>query len=431
MQGSDIWSEGWGNLPEVPAFKDYRTGIRYDFNYGFRIHTPENETGIFNVHIENDCGDTICDIPMNSGCKWCFPFKYFMKYRVVVTSDHGVFCETLDLRNEVVLIMCNVRTLGDSIAWLSAVPEFERRHDCTCVCIVNDQIYELFKDSTEIKVDRLQNKGNYIPYATYYLGLFFEEEYSKFWQPYDFRLYGLHEQAKNILGISDAETKPLTVTSSGNNPLAGDNYVCISYSASKANKFWNNPTGWKTVIDYLHSLNLKVVCIDKTPVCGAPPYYYYMPNNVIDMTGDLSLQERVDVLKGAKMFIGMASGLSWLAWCCEIPIIMISGFSLPYAEFYTPYRVINTLCNCTGCWNDTRIMFMKHDYMWCPRVDARIDEINKRISNESDEKAIRELKLERMNIDKERFICTQTITPKMVIAQINKVIEAEYSNAEK
>ena len=110
---------------------------------------------------------------------------------------------------------------------------------------------------------------------------------------------------------------------------------------------------------------------------------------------------------------------------------MISGFSLPYAEFYTPYRVINTLCNCTGCWNDTRIMFMKHDYMWCPRVDARIDEINKRISNESDKNAIKELKLERMNADKERFICTQTITPKMVIAQINKVIEAEYSNAEK
>lgn len=70
------------------------------------------------------------------------------------------------------MIMCSVRTLGDSLAWLSAVPAFERKHKCKCVCVVNNDIYELLKDSEQIKVIKLEDKCNYTPYATYYLGLF-------------------------------------------------------------------------------------------------------------------------------------------------------------------------------------------------------------------------------------------------------------------
>lgn len=61
------------------------------------------------------------------------------------------------------------------------------------------------------------------------------------------------------------------------------------------------------------------------------------------------------------------SGLSWLANGVGIPVVLISGFTLPLNEFATPYRVINYHV-CNGCWNDTQIVFDHKDFEWCPRL---------------------------------------------------------------
>jgi autotransporter strand-loop-strand O-heptosyltransferase len=85
-------------------------------------------------------------------------------------------------------------------------------------------------------------------------------------------------------------------------------------------------------------------------------------------------------LAGAKFFIGLSSGLSWLAWAVDIPVVMISGFTKKYNEFYTPYRIINeNVCN--GCWNDTNIKFDKSNWFWCPR--GKNFECSKEISVQS------------------------------------------------
>ena len=66
------------------------------------------------------------------------------------------------------------------------------------------------------------------------------------------------------------------------------------------------------------------------------------------------LMERINLLAYADFFIGLGSGLSWLADACDIPVVLISGFSLPMGEFETPYRVTNQLV-CHGCYNDLRV----------------------------------------------------------------------------
>jgi autotransporter strand-loop-strand O-heptosyltransferase len=91
-----------------------------------------------------------------------------------------------------------------------------------------------------------------------------------------------------------------------------------------------------------------------------------MPNGCEDFTGDRPLQERIDIIKDADFFIGLNSGLSWLAWCCEIPVVVISGICADFGEFFTPYRVCARHV-CHGCWNDTRYEFDHGDYMWCPK----------------------------------------------------------------
>jgi len=74
----------------------------------------------------------------------------------------------------------------------------------------------------------------------------------------------------------------------------------------------------------------------------------------------------VNLLHHASFFIGLSSGLSWLAWATHIPVVLISGFTLPVSEFYTPWRIFSSH-GCNGCWDDTSLNFDHKDFLWCPR----------------------------------------------------------------
>jgi autotransporter strand-loop-strand O-heptosyltransferase len=96
-------------------------------------------------------------------------------------------------------------------------------------------------------------------------------------------------------------------------------------------------------------------------------------------------------LATCEFFIGIGSGLSWLAWSVGLPIVLISGFSDEYTETQSnTYRVINKNV-CTGCFNSHRLD--AGDWNWCP--------INK-------------------NTDKQ-FECSKSITGQMVIETIKQV----------
>jgi autotransporter strand-loop-strand O-heptosyltransferase len=93
-------------------------------------------------------------------------------------------------------------------------------------------------------------------------------------------------------------------------------------------------------------------------------------------------------LAGADFFIGLSSGLSWLAWAVDVPVVMISGFTKAYNEFSTPYRIINeSVCN--GCWNDVNVKFDRADWFWCPY--KKDFECSKQISVETVLQAIKKL----------------------------------------
>ena len=47
-------------------------------------------------------------------------------------------------------------------------------------------------------------------------------------------------------------------------------------------------------------------------------------------------------------------------------VILISGFSSPDSEFYTPYRVHNDKV-CNSCWNDPSLAFERENWLWCAK----------------------------------------------------------------
>jgi hypothetical protein len=136
-------------------------------------------------------------------------------------------------------------------------------------------------------------------------------------------------------------------------------------SSSQA-KYWNNPHGWAQVVDFLKQRGFRIICIDQKKTHGSGLVWTHIPHGVEDETGDRPLAERARWLRHASAFIGLSSGLSWLAWAAGAPVAMISGFTHPTNEFDTPYRVINYHA-CNSCWNDVRCRFDHKDFMWCPR----------------------------------------------------------------
>ena len=92
-----------------------------------------------------------------------------------------------------------------------------------------------------------------------------------------------------------------------------------------------------------------------------------------------------------EFFVGLCSGLAWLAYTANCPVVMIGGFSMYWTEFFTPYRVYNRLV-CNGCYNDLRVTWKMNG---CPRNEERSEN---------------------------RFVCSKKITPRMVIQAIDRLI---------
>ena len=78
---------------------------------------------------------------------------------------------------------------------------------------------------------------------------------------------------------------------------------------------------------------------------------------------DTSIENTMDVIAGAKLFIGLSSGLSWLAWALNQKIVMISNFTESDHEFDCHRITKPDVCH--GCWNNPAFRFNKGDWEWC------------------------------------------------------------------
>ena len=348
--------------PEVYTQKG-PDGVRFDFNDGCRVSVPE---GDWRVEIRDASSDYVLyRAPITSNAVTSLK-KFFVPFGIRVWRDNAlVFEHSLQLKGKKVLIQFPVGTLGDLIAWFPYAVRFQELHGCKLTCSMGPAIIPLFKGSypeIDFRVPDDVKTSDY--YATYNIGLFFNDIENRL-QPIDFRHAGLHRTAANILGVDDAEAPPKLDLSDAQRPIP-EKYVCIAVNASTQCKYWNYPGGWLEIVRFLKEHGYRVICIDKEATHDIGLMRNHIPHGCEDQTGDRPLIERAHWLKHAEFFVGLSSGLAWLAWAAGTPVVMISGFTLPRNEFWTPYRVINYHV-CNGCWNDSTLMFKHDDFMWCPR----------------------------------------------------------------
>ena len=352
--------------------------IRFDFNLGARVLLPSRSAGLWRVRLKDlDTGNILFQSE-NKGALVNSAKRWFVRFRLEIWSldeartgePRPVLSHDYDASEREVLIQFPIGTLGNILAWFPYAVRFAQAHPgCRVTCAMSDRLIPLLRDAhpairfathEEVVAEHLAERV----YASYCLGLFFDDTACD-WQPTDFRHVGLHRTAGYILGVDPAEEAPRLTLPDETRPLA-EPYACIAVQSSSGCKYWNNPHGWREVVSFLKASGYRVVCIDQKPVHGAGLVWHSIPHGPEDETGDRPLAERARWLKHAAVFVGLSSGLAWLAWAAGCPVVLVSGFTHPSNEFTTPYRVINWHA-CNACWNDPKLRFDHNDFLWCPR----------------------------------------------------------------
>ena len=323
-------------------------GLRLDFNFGLRLDIPE---GDFHVRVSDfDSGQIFFDKDIAGG-RLLSVENHFIRWHVeVFLRGRKVFEHTLNLEGQPVAVLFSTPALGDAISLLPYLRAFQKVHRCELSFYPPDNFRELvahlYPEIPLLKTMDFQR------YATYHPLMLMSPLPLT---PADTRNVPMTRVGGMLLGVNylppKAEFRPTMP------PLTTEPYVCIGVQASTTRKGWHWPNGWDIVVDYLKSLGYRVFCIDKDAEQSDEDFTIRKPAGAEDFTGDRPLMERANMLYHADFFIGLSSGLAWLADAVNCPVVMICGFSRDWFEFYTPYRVANRLV-CNGCFNDRRTTYL-------------------------------------------------------------------------
>jgi autotransporter strand-loop-strand O-heptosyltransferase len=338
--------------------------------------------------IDNDNGKTLYENIIGINC-WCkCSIEYFVNWKIEIYEDSKLWYEHLyDAKDKRVYIALDSKALGDTLAWFPYVDEFRKKHGSKT--IVSTFMNDMFSD--QYKQLEYQTPGTPVNdlYAMYTVGLYYNEDDSinLLKNPNDPKGVTLQKMCSDILGISYSEIKPKIKQ----RPIKTNydlNQVCIGVFGTAQSKFWNNPTGWQDVVDWLNNRGYTVRLISKE---NDNYMGNKLPNGIVKHpNGPIELV--MDELKKSKAFIGIGSGLSWLSWSLDVPTVLISGFSYDWAEMKDCVRITSPNGKCEGCFN--RLRLDAGDWNWCP---------------------------DHKGTDRQ-FECTKSITSEMVIKELEKFL---------
>ncbi len=164
----------------------------------------------------------------------------------------------------------------------------------------------------------------------------------------------LQWSAAHALGVDYVELRPRFNVSKLTK--LSDKTITFSEFGSNYAKSWTNPYGWLRVIQYINLIGYTPVCVSKEVTTLT---------NIKDCTGN-DLKTVCNLIYSSGVYIGVSSGLAWLAWCLGVPVIMLSGHTHSYFEFSDNcVRIGPPNDVCRGCYNNN-MLEVKWEDMWCP-----------------------------------------------------------------
>lgn len=310
--------------------------------------------------IDTSTNDVVFSTDVGRNCWAKSNVQYFVKWKVVITdmNSNSKIEYDLDLRDKRVLIGFESKSLGDTLAWIPYVEEFRKKHECIVICSTfwNDILKDEYKDIQFINPGEEAHQLT----ALYRLGLFYTEhntaDINK--HPNNPIKIPLQRIAADILGLPYTEIKPKIKQPDLIN--RDSKQVSIAIHSTAQAKYWNNPTGWQMVVNWLRERGYAVKLLSQE---GDSYMGNKIPTGVVQHPHG-PIESVIAELKASKAFIGLGSGLSWLSWGLDVPTVLISGFSYKWAEMQGCIRIGAPRGKCEGCFNRHRLD--AGDWNWCP-----------------------------------------------------------------
>jgi autotransporter strand-loop-strand O-heptosyltransferase len=292
--------------------------------------------------------------------KYLSDIAVFVKYEGRTIKQINILDE---LKGKRVFVVFESSSLGDSIAWMPYCLDMQNVYGCEVIVSTfkNDLFKSVYPELTF--VDRGIVVHNII--ARVELGWFWDD--SK--EPVNPITVPLQQTASNILAIPFKEIRPRIAFTPGERPIA-NKYICISTRSTAQCKHWYY---WPELIEKLKSWGYTILEMSKEA-----------DDHGAEILEDVSLQNVMNHLHHADMFIGLSSGISWLNWAIGKHTVMIANFTTEDHEFQEDCTRITNKEVCNGCWNNPLFKFNKGDFWWCPENEnsPRQFECHKAISME-------------------------------------------------
>jgi autotransporter strand-loop-strand O-heptosyltransferase len=255
-------------------------------------------------------------------------------------------------------------SIGDTIASTPYVSEYQKRHNVNVIFNINDPFIFLLNESYEnvkfvgrndiveydekISIDYVFNKSIQGGYAEQ---LGFENP------PY----------IRPVVSIPEL-LRPIK-----------NKYIALGVHSTCQVKYWNHPNGlksqgdatnWNELSSILRKRGYTPVTVEKDEMYGVPPFFNGIPSKSNKQVGKTIL-EAANIINHSEFYIGLSSGMSWIAHALGKKVVMISNFTEDWNEFdlsLDDYIRITDKSVCHGCWNKINVdfEFNKDDWYWCP-----------------------------------------------------------------
>jgi autotransporter strand-loop-strand O-heptosyltransferase len=271
--------------------------------------------------------------------------RWFTNWTIKVwENNYPIYHFELNYTNQRVYISFESSSLGDTIAWMPYALEFKKKHNCHVIVSTfkNFLFQDVYPELEFVEPGTIVNNIR----GMYSIGWFYDSTK----EPVLPNTIPLQKAATNILGLDYVEIRPKIAYTPRD--VFDGKIVTIATNSTAGCKFWTREA-WQDVIHHLHSEGYRVINVSKED----------NPFENCEPLEDKSLQSAMDAISYSEFFIGLSSGLSWLAWAMNKPVVMIANFTEEGHEFSCIRPIKKNVCS--GCWNSPKYKFDK-SWDWCP-----------------------------------------------------------------
>jgi len=327
----------------------------YSFMNGAKVEIVGKSSKEYEVDfINRDTGLSVYKTTLTPN-HWGSPSpRYYINWDIIIKHDgKEVSRHIFDCTGKNVMIQTDSSSLGDTIAWIPYINEFRKKHNCKVYGrTFHNSLYEKeYPDIIWVFPDKAPVENIY---AYYEVGCR-DNDYNS--NKNNWRSVPLQKVASDYLGLDYQEIRPKITKSTKDRPIK-EKYVAISEHSTFQCKYWLNQKGWPMVIEYLKAKGYEVMVISKEPT---------NLKGIIDKT-NRPMEETINNIQHADLFIGVSSGPTWMAWALDVPTVLISGYSAVWGEFQDNCaRIITPKGKCSGCFNDRDTVLDRGNWNWCPR----------------------------------------------------------------